>query len=246
VGNGNFVDFARYSGVPAGVTTFVDRNLTPGTTYIYEVRANNTLGSSGWSNTAGATTLPGPPAAPTGLVAKVNTATQITLTWIRNSTDETNFSIWRQVGNGDFARYSGVPAGVTTFVDRNLTPSTAYSYQVRANNARGSSNWSNPATGTTLPLPPTSPSGLTATANSPTQITITWTDNSSNETSFAIWRKIGNGDFARYSGTPAGTTKFVDKNLSPNTTYTYEVRANNTGGVSDWSNTAGATTPAGP
>src|SRR5439155_2916142 len=139
------------SGAPANVTTFVDRNLTPSTTYTYEVRANNSVGISGWSNTAGATTMAGPPSAPSGLTAKVNTATQITLTWTDNSNNETSFAIWRKVGSGDFARYSGAPANVTTFVDRNLMPNTTYGYEVRANSSTQVSNWSNPVTATTLP-----------------------------------------------------------------------------------------------
>src|SRR5207302_760456 len=146
------------------------------------------------------------------------------------------FAVWRKVGSGDFARYSGTSANITTFVDRNLAPSTTYGYEVRANNSAGVSDWSNTAGGTTLAGPPAAPTSLTATANTATQITLTWTDNGSDQTGFAIWRKVGSGDFARYSGTPANVSSFVDKNLSPNTAYTYEVRANNTGGISDWSN----------
>src|SRR5207247_2536078 len=146
---------------------------------------------------------------------------------------------WRKVGSGDFARYSGTPANVTSFVDRNLTPSTTYIYEVRANNSGGSSGWSNTANATTKPGPPAAPSALSAAANSSTQITLTWTDNSNDEASFAIWRKVGSGDFARYSGAAANVTSFVDRNLAPNTNYGYEVRANSSTQVSNWSNTAG-------
>ena len=69
-----------------------------------------------------------------------------------------------------------------------------------------------------------------------------WIDNSSDETSFAIWRKGGAGVWARVGGVSSGVTRFVDRKLSAGTTYVYQVRANGRGGVSDWSNTASGTT----
>jgi hypothetical protein len=47
--------------------------------------------------------------------------------------------------------------------------------------------------GVTAPFPPSAPTGLTATAVSSTQINLTWTDNSSNETAIEIYRRTGAG-----------------------------------------------------
>ena len=51
--------------------------------------------------------------------------------------------------------------------------------------------------------------------------------------------------FAFVANAPADATAYAVTGLSPNTTYTFRVRAFNAGGDSAWSNTAQATTPAG-
>src|SRR5260370_42430872 len=80
---------------------------------------------------------------------------------------------------------------------------------------------------------PLAPTGLTVTAVSATQVTLTWIDNSSNETAFAIWRKGAGSDWARVGVVPPNTTTFTDLGLIPGTTYTYRVRATNNVAASD-------------
>src|SRR5204863_4951338 len=45
--------------------------------------------------------------------------------------------------------------------------------------------------------PPGAPSRLAAQAVSSTEIDLTWTDNSSNEQAFAVWRRDGGADWRR-------------------------------------------------
>jgi chitodextrinase len=96
------------------------------------------------------------------------------------------------------------------------------------------------------PPPDGAPSGLTANAASKTQINLSWTDNSTNESSFKIERCQGAGctGFAQIATVGANVTTYSNTGLSPNTTYRYQVRASNGGGDSDYSNIAQATTPA--
>lgn len=54
---------------PVNATSHVDNNLPPSTAYSYRVRAWNTAGVSGWSNTASGTTIGSVPAAPTDAAA---------------------------------------------------------------------------------------------------------------------------------------------------------------------------------
>ena len=96
------------------------------------------------------------------------------------------------------------------------------------------------------PSPPLAPSGLTATAVSSSQVDLAWTDNSINETGFEIERRQGGGAYALIVTTPADQTTFNDSGLADSTTYTYRVRAVNSGGTSDYSTEASATTPAPP
>ena len=87
------------------------------------------------------------------------------------------------------------------------------------------------------------PTNVSATPLSANSVQVQWTDNSSDETSFAIWRQSGSGAWARVGGVPSGVTRFVDRSLAASTSYSYEVRANGPGGVSDWSNVATGKTP---
>ncbi len=87
----------------------------------------------------------------------------------------------------------------------------------------------------TVPLAPTS---LSATAASPTQIDLSWTDASSDETGFKIFR---NGtELTPSPKVGVGTTTFSDTGLTCNTAYTFTVKATNANGDS----AAAATTPA--
>lgn len=73
---------------------------------------------------------------------------------------------------------------------------------------------------------PEMPTNVTAAANSYSQITVSWTDNSNNETGFEVFRSLSATDGFVYVGTAAANaTSYVDTGLQPNTTYHYRVRS---------------------
>jgi uncharacterized protein (TIGR02145 family) len=82
---------------------------------------------------------------------------------------------------------------------------------------------------TAVPVPP---SNLTGTVSSSTQINLSWTDNSTNETGFKIERKTGTGTYAVVGSTATDVTTYSDTGLTPSTTYTYRVYSYNSGGNS--------------
>src|SRR5512133_156500 len=92
------------------------------------------------------------------------------------------------------------------------------------------------------------PSGLTAAAATNTSITLSWADNSLNEDTFVIQRKLGeSGTFADITTVPtplpAGTVTYTDEGLIANNYYYYRVRAYNAAnGDSYYSNEAHALT----
>jgi hypothetical protein len=96
--------------------------------------------------------------------------------------------------------------------------------------------------------PPAAPSGLTAAAASSSQISLGWTDNSSNENGFRIERcqNAGCSSFSQIAEVGSNVTAFGDSGLAPSTTYVYRVRAFNAEGTSSYSNAAEATTQAAP
>ncbi len=95
--------------------------------------------------------------------------------------------------------------------------------------------------GLPVPLPP---SGLVATAVSPTQVNLAWTDNSNNESLFSIERRLyPAGSYARVGTVGPDTTVFQDAAVNPATTYSYRVQACSASGCSGYSNEAIVSTP---
>ena len=92
------------------------------------------------------------------------------------------------------------------------------------------------------PTPPAAPSALASAGTSDSTISLTWSDNSDNESVFVIER-----DGQVLSSTvSANTTTFEDSGLAAATTYSYRVKARNSAGDSAWSNSAEATTDTPP
>ncbi len=91
-------------------------------------------------------------------------------------------------------------------------------------------------------IPPAAPSSLTAAVDGDSRITLSWTDNSTDETSFKIERKTGAGGTWQLVATvPADTTSYSDSGLTVLTEeYYYRVNAYSTGGDSGYSNEASA------
>ena len=91
---------------------------------------------------------------------------------------------------------------------------------------------------------PNAPSNLQAAATSSSQVELRWTDNSTNELGFIVWRKIGiNGTWVEIATVGAGVTTFLDTGRDPDLLYIYQVISFNTTGISPPSNEARATTP---
>lgn len=96
------------------------------------------------------------------------------------------------------------------------------------------------------PVPPTAPTKLVATAVAVDEIDVTWTDNATTETGFELERKVDGGNFSRISTPSVNASAFTDRNVTSGSTYTYRVRAVNSGGNSEYSNEASATPPYAP
>ena len=232
--------------VAANVTTLNLSGLSPGTTYYFQVRAYNAISPSPNSNTASATTLDAAPLAPSALTATAMSQTQINLTWADNSGNELGFYLDRATDSGFASSVLTTPLGanVTTLSVTGLSPSTTYYFQVRAYNNGGASANSAAASATTLGAAPSAPSGLTTTVIYISQINLSWSDNSSNETGFYI-DQATDSSFATGLSTfavGANITTYNATGLLPNSTYYFRVRAYGSGGASGNSNTVSATT----
>src|SRR4029450_6618698 len=179
--------------VGPNVVSYQNTGLTAATTYQYRVRAYNGGGNSAYSNNSSATTIT-LPAALSSLTATAASGTQINLAWTDNSNNEDGFRVERCQGAGcsNFTEIATVGPNVVSYQNTGLTAGTTYQYQVRAYNTAGNSAYSNTGSATTISLP-AAPSSVTATAATRTEISLAWTDNSSNEDGFRVERCQGAG-----------------------------------------------------
>src|SRR6185436_14827553 len=92
---------------------------------------------------------------------------------------------------------------------------------------------------------PAAPANLSATAVSPTQVNLTWSDRAGNEGGHVVERAVGAGNFVAVAELGPDVTVFRDRELSAETEYRYRVRAMNSVGASPTSNTVSVSTPAG-
>jgi regulation of enolase protein 1 (concanavalin A-like superfamily) len=127
-----------------------------------------------------------------------------------------------------------------------LRSSTLYYFQVRAYQDGGTfyihSTPSNTATATTWANTNT-PSNLIATIVSSSQVNLSWSDTSSDETGFEIWRATGSGSYTRIATTNPNVASYSDTGLAGSTTYSYYVRALNAMGATPASNIVSVITP---
>lgn len=260
------VNFAQIGQVTsAGGTgntrTFDDSAIAPGTVFMYRVKAINVVGQATTSSAyAGPIPVDMTIAGPTNLVANVTTS-QIQLSWTDNSSNESNFLVFRSADGGVTWAQAGTATaltgtgGVRTFNDNAmaLIPGAAYQYHVVARWTFNGTDYLSPSSGTvtaqTEPLAaPTGLSGSVSTRNGSLRVALTWTDNASNETRFEVQRSQDGG--ATWLPTPiivaarngTGSVTYNDTTVVAGNDYLYQVVAVNvTSGVTTVSATAATT-----
>ena len=113
---------------------------------------------------------------------------------------------------------------------------TVYYYKVKALNGDHTSSWSDSVQVIVNPAIPEAPKELKAINITASTIMLTWTDVSDNEEGFRIERKESVWEFAEVATVKADSFSYAIKELTPESSYSFRVRANNTAGFSDYSN----------
>ena len=145
------------------------------------------------------------------------------------------------------ATLSGTTAPAVVTLDASTAGLALGTYTARLRvTAAGGSTAEVGVTFTVAEPPPTSPTSLTATAVSHSQVNVAWSGATGNVTQYRLDRKVGTGAFEQIGVFSSGTGGFNNGNLSAVTTYTYRVRACNSGGCSDYSPEASVTTLSAP
>ncbi len=231
----------------ANATNYLDTTVVPGNTYTYRVRAVNATGPSAYSNTT-AVALPSPPAAPTNLTAAVLTGPRVQLSYRDNTKSETGFEIERRTNGGAWVLIASLArrtaTGATTYIDTTVEPGNTYSYRVRAMNGLIPSAYSNIAS-VAVPTLPAAPTGFTGVLASNNKVAnLAWTDNSTNEQGFRVFRSTNGGaSWSQVASLVANSTTYRNTGLSRRRTYLYRVQAFNGAGVSDFTNVLTITVP---
>jgi beta-glucanase (GH16 family) len=217
-------------GTPAA-TSYSDSNVVAGTTYYYVVSATNSIAES--SNSLEANITPSPPPAPTGLMAAFGGAS-VALNW-NAVTGATRYNVKRSLANGGTYTTIGTPTG-TNYGDSNVVEGTTYYYVVSATNFFGESTNSVQVSAT--PLPPATPTGLTATPGG-TSVALNWYA-SSNAVNYNVKRSlVTGGPYTTIAS--SSTTGYTDTNVTSCSSYYYVVSGTNSIGESANSTETSAT-----
>lgn len=244
--------FAPLATVYAPAHAYSDTGLAEDTAYSYRVRAVNASGAGPYSAPASGHTLPAPPPAPLALQVTVAGNGELDLTWTDGGGSLVGVRVERQAaGEPGYTLRALLSAGSTSYFDTGLAPATTYHYRVTAFNTGGDSA-SAEVSASTDPLPPAAPGGLAVARPAPplalTQVTVSWTDASTNEDSFLLEQSTDAG--AHWSALPTvatpnapGTGETVSVTvapLTPGVSYSFRVSAVDDGRQSAWAGPANA------
>lgn len=209
----------------------------PGQTSLYwRVRGLNSGGNGDWSNVAQFTTTISPAVTPVVLYPEMNQAhlpTTIAFNWEAQQF-VSNYQL-QIATNTSFSQLVVSDSAIASppHTVSGLGDGLRYFWRVRAINQLAVSSYSSTRILFTKINTPDSLKVVNQTDNS---VTLTWNDNSSNETKYFILRADGDNDFVKFDSVLANVNTYTDNTISTNV-YKYKVYAANNVAVSDTSNT---------
>ena len=245
----------------AGVTsdgdtlTLKHTGLTFGTTRYYRVAARNSRGLSAWSDPPhpSATTLAGVPGRP-NLTAVAADAHTIDLTWTvpaDNGSPIIRYDLdWSPDGSaGSWDVLTSATDTETSYSDVNLDPGTERYYRIRAVNGAspGEGSWSVERSAKTPPALPVAPV-LFAQANGENAIDLIWTeptyDGGADISGYELHMSTdgSQGSFSRLTSLAASARSYTHSGLQPADERHYQLRARNSAGWGEFSQTSVAVT----
>ncbi len=177
------------------------------------------------------------PTAPQELTTSAISDNSITISWKNDDNNVAGYRIFRAESNGGFIRKSQLSDVETlTYTDFDLSEGTMYQYKVKSYFGDVESDFSNSASVTTLPKPP---SDLVIERVTETELRLSWSENSSVEDGYEIQSRLDSvDDFTLLTTLTSDIDEYNDTDLQINTTFHYRIRAIMGETASEWSNTA--------
>ena len=175
------------------------------------------------------------PGSPTGLAAVAVSPTQVNLFWTAPASDGGSVITGYKIEYKSGSFYSTLVENtgtVTTYSHTGLTTGTAYTYKISAINSLGTSTASSDVsitpTSDSAAIAPGAPTGLTATAVSPTKIDLSWTAPANNGgypiTGYKIQYRTGSDSYTDLvANTASTTTSFSHNGITAGQLYIYRV-----------------------
>jgi hypothetical protein len=118
---------------------YIDKSVANGIHKYYVTAKDRSFNESSQSNLV-TITIGSSPIVPSNVLATVTSCTTANLTWKDNSNDESGFNILRSTDGINYSLVQTVAANIVNYSFTNLSPSTAYTFQVNAFNSVGSSS----------------------------------------------------------------------------------------------------------
>lgn len=239
---GNNVDTAATSATVTG--------LTNGTTYYFQVRATNTVGSSSYSpvSSCAPATVPGAPGKPAGTAGYGSVALTWTAPASNGGSAVTDYVVqYRPGSSGAWTTFADGTSTSLSATVTGLSNATAYTFQVAAVNAIGQGAYSTASNSVTTltPAVPSTPAAPTCVVGDG-QVTVSWVApnaNGSAITSYRLRRTVtGSGTWTTVSS--SATSPYSNTGLTNGTSYNFRIRATNSVGNSTESASSVACIPA--
>ena len=221
--------FATIATLAPNATSAVVSGLTPDTPYRFRVRTVTPYDPAIFSNVVEVSTQGLPPDAPSAPVITPSIGVWVNVTW--NDVDrETTYRLERSTTIYPFQTLAELPADTTTFLDMSIFPGLYYDYRVVAVNPWGEAV--SPLTHyDPNPPPPPPPSFLDAVHVTQNEVTLTWQDNSADETRFDV-QIAGPVLWESVLQLAPNTTSATVTGLTPDTEYRFRIAATNPYGTS--------------
>lgn len=181
--------------------------------------------------------------------------TQATLQWASDPAGVVGFAVERRlVGARPWTVIANLPGSQRQYADSGLLNQRGYEYRVRAFTAGGDPAGQISLSTATLVTPSAgtaqsdydaaaTPRNVDAQAVSTTEIIVTWTDATTDETGFKVERRQGAGAWTAIALPAANATLYKDTGLTAGATYEYRVSAERSGQVAVPSAGVNATVP---
>ena len=225
--------------IPAPLATASSATITglaANTLYNFQLTARNTEGTA--SATVDVTTAPALPATPTNLEGANVIQDRLTLTW-NPSDNATGYELWYRstTSSAEPTRIDISGGQVASHPITDLLSSTTYTFQLRAVNTTGTSNWAY-ATITThaaLLQPPAMPANFAVKSGSVTSntVTLTWSGQVGLTGYILQYKESTSGTWLDYNtNIPASATEIDISGLIAGTKYDFQLTARNADGTS--------------